>query len=738
MLRTRLDSIVSDIHKEKIEINSLIVYFLNAKIRFINAIEQTVMLYFDYYLSRISYYLENVPTSQSTMPFLHLNRVLDICNSSILTFYDEYREEAINQRTIYEKQGEFLHKTPLALKIARVEYATRGVLIDTDAANVDYKNQWVTKREWDAFTTAIAIARNAMSIVSTEQEVENEIKALDLADTMFNSAKKEGSFVDTTMFTNAFNIAEAERKAVIVSDDSKKVYYKDFWVTLNELKQLNDSIAEAQKRIAVVRNDEQVVSATKYLTNAISVFEDAKKKGTYVDKTALEIVIFKAEKEIENVEISISATNVDYKKMWVQQDKWETFVAAIENAKDRLPVVSTDEEVEEAADALAKAVKDFNNIKKKGTYIDKTTLEAVIKKAETEIESIYVSTTGSDVDNKAWWVTQKEHDKFRDILKNFTHICKNAMTDEQVLDETNKLKERVSDFVKLKKKGRYVNTSLLEKAIKDAEDAQKDIVIDTDADNVDSRKFWVTQKEYDDLTASIMHAKGRLPLVIADEEVIKVADSLFTATTAFISCEKKGSFVDKSILSKEILNAENSMMGVLVNNNSANVSYKNDWVTQRSWDILTNSIISAQDSIKNVLTYKQVKNAAKRMREAVNNFNKSKQKGTFVDTTLLSTVIKNAEAKLESISVDEDGSNVMINHLWTTKEEWDAFNLAIVEARNTMGIVKNDEQVVEAAELLISAIGSFDSVLKFGHMSGSETDDILVQETNDIENELVE
>lgn len=76
------------------------------------------------------------------------------------------------------------------------------------------------------------------------------------------------------------------------------------------------------------------------------------------------------------------------------------------------------------------------------------------------------------------------------------------------------------------------------------------------------------------------------------------------------------------------------------------------------------------------------------MREAVNNFNKSKQKGTFVDTTLLSTVINNAEAKLESISVDEDGGNVMINHLWTTKEEWDVFNLAIVEARNVMGIVK--------------------------------------------------
>lgn len=738
MLRTRLDSIVSDIHKEKIEINSLIVYLLNAKIRFINAIEQTVNLYFDYYLSRISYYLENIPTPRPTTPFLSLNRILDICNSSILTFYDEYRKEAINQRTIYEKQGEFLHKTPLALKIARVEYATRGVLIDTDAANVDYKNQWVTKREWDAFTTAIAIARNAMSIVSTEQEVEKEIKALDLANAMFNSVKKEGSFVDTTIFTTAFNIAEAERKTVIVSDDSEKVYYKDFWVTLNELKQLNYSIAEAQKKIAVVRNDEQVVSATKYLTKAISAFEEAKKKGTYVDKTALEIVIFKAEKEIENVEISISAINVDYKKMWVQQDKWEAFVSAIENAKERISIVSTDEEVEEATDALAKAVKDFNNIKKKGTYIDKTTLEAVIKKAETEIESIYVSTTGSDVDNKEWWLTQKEHDKFRDILKNTSRICKNATTDEQVLDETNKLKERVSDFAKLKKKGRYVNTSLLEKAIKDAEDAQKDIVIDTDADNVDNRRFWVTQKEYDDLAGSIIHAKSRLPLIIADEEVIKAADSLFTAIIAFKSCEKKGSFVDKSILSKEILEAENSMMGVLVNDNSANVSYKNDWVTQRSWDILTNSIILAQDSIKNVLTYKQVKNAAKRMREAVDSFNKSKQKGTFVDTTLLSTVIKNAEAKLESISVDEDGNNVMINHLWTTKEEWDVFNLAIVEARNAMGIVKNDEQVVEAAELLISAIGTFDSVLKFGHMSGSEVNDTLVRETNDIENEQVE
>lgn len=735
MLRTRLDNVVADIHREEIEINSLIVSLLNAKIRFIDAIEQTVKLYFDYHLSRISYYLENIPTPWSSTPYLALNRILDICNSSILAFYDEYRKDANYQKTIYEEQDELLHKTPLTLMIERAEYATRGILIDTNAANVDYKRQWVTKREWDVFAAAIAIAQDAMSIVSTEQEIKDEVNALDSAVSMFVSAKKDGSFVDTTMLANALNIAETEKKAVIVSDKSDKVYYKSVWVTQNELEQLNDAIAEAQERVVVVHNDEQVVIATDSLTKAIADFVKSKKKGTYVDKSALEAVIIKAEREKENVEISTTATNVDYKKMWVQQDKWESFVSAIANAKDELSTVSTDDEVREATNALEKAVKDFSKTKKNGNYVDKTALEEVIKMADTEIEDTFVSTTGSDVDNKKWWVTQSEYDTFRNILKNVTSVCKEATTDEQVLDAANKLKGKVTDFTKLKKKGKFVDKSRLEKAIKDAEDAQKDIVIDMDADNVDSRRIWVIQKEYDDLVESIMLAKSKLPSIKTDEEVIKESDTLFAATAAFNNCKKKGSFVDKSILSEEILKAEESMVGVLIDVNSTNVSYKNDWVTQRTWDILTNSIMSARNSIKNVLTEKQVKNAAERMKEAVDSFNKSKQKGIYVDTTILSTVIKNAEAKLETVSVDEDGNNVRIDHLWATKENWDVFNFAIGEARNAMDTVKDDEQVVDAAEVLTSAIGTFDSVLKTGLMSESKADDISVQGVNNTESE---
>ncbi len=708
---------------------------MNAKIRFIDAIEQIVKLYFDYHLNRISYYLENIPTAWSSTLFLSLNRILDICNSSILTFYDEYRKDANYQKTIYEKQDEILHKTPLVLMIKRAEYATRGVLIDTNATNVDYKKQWVTKREWDTFATAIAIARDAMSIVSTEQEVKDEVNALNLAAAMFASAKKDGAFVDTTMLVNALNIAEIEKKSVIVSDNSDKVYYKSVWVTKNELEQLNDSIAEAQERIAVVHNDEQVVAATNSLTKAIADFTKTKKQGTYVNKSALEEIIIKAEREIENVEINVTATNVDYKKMWVQQDKWESFVSAIVNSKNRLSTVSTDDEVSEAVNALAKAVEDFSNTKKKGNHVDKTALEAIIKIANTEMKEVLISTTSSDVDNKKWWVTQNEYDIFKNILKNFTYICKDATTDEQVLEATNKLKEKVADFIKLKKKGIFVDKSRLEKAIKDAEDAQKDIVIDTNADNVDSRRFWVTQKEYNDLVESIMLAKSKLPSIKTDEEVSKESDSLFAAIIAFNHCEKKGTFLDKSILSKEILKAEDAMVGVFVDVNSANVSYKNDWVTQRSWDILTNSIMSARNSIKNVITEKQVKNAAERIREAVDNFNKSKQKGTYVDTTILSTIIKNAEAKLETVLIDEDGSNIMIDCLWATKEDWNIFNLAIREAYNAMDIVKNDEQVVEAAEILTSAIGTFDLALKTGAMSEPKAGNISVQEVNNTESE---
>lgn len=47
----------------------------------------------------------------------------------------------------------------------------------------------------------------------------------------------------------------------------------------------------------------------------------------------------------------------------------------------------------------------------------------------------------------------------------------------------------MANLTKIKKKGKFVDKSPLEKALKDAEDAQKDIVIDTDASNVDNRSF---------------------------------------------------------------------------------------------------------------------------------------------------------------------------------------------------------------------------------------------------------
>lgn len=722
MLRTKLDNIVANIHKEKIETHSLIVCLLNAKIKFIDAIEQTVKLYFDYHLNRISYYMENIPASWPSIPVFPLDRLLDICNSSILTFYDKYRKDADCQKTMYETQNQLFHKTPLALAIERAKYVTRGVLIDTDATNVDYKNQWVTQREWDAFAVSLASACDAMSIVSTEQEITDEINALDLAVSIFSSAKKNGLFVDITMLINAIDIAKAEKKDVVVSDNSDKVYYKSSWVTQSQLKQLNNSIEEAQKKIKEVRNDEQVVLAANSLTKAIDVFIKAKKNGTYIDKSTLEAIIIKAEAEIENVEISTAAINVDYKKMWVQQDKWEVFITAIAVAKNKFFSVSTDEEVDEATNILAKAMKDFINDKKKGSHLDKSALETAIKTAKTEMGTISVSTTGADVDNKKWWVTQKEYDAFKDILKSITYIYENSTVDEQVLDAVNKLKEKITDFIKIKKKGKFVDKSRLENAIKDAENAQNNIVIDTDANNVDNRHYWVTQKEYDDLAELIMYAKKSLPSLVTDDEVVDASDSLIAATITFNNCQKKGTFVDKSILSKEIVEAENSMVGVLIDTNSINVNYKNDWVTQRAWDILANSIVLTQNSVKNVLTDKQVKNAAKRMRKAVDSFNKSKQKGTFVDTTILSTVIKNAEKKLESIAIDEDGTNIVTEHLWAAKEDWDLFNQAIEDARNAMNTVKNDEQVVEAAEILTAEIEAFDSVLKFGLMVKSKED----------------
>lgn len=156
-------------------------------------------------------------------------------------------------------------------------------MIDIDAANVDYKNQWVTQAEWDALATAITAAQDTMSTATTDQQVTDEAYALKTPTAIFNSAKKQGTFLDKTTLTAAIASAQTEMRRILIDTDATNVDYKNQWVTQAEWDMLAAAITAAQDAMSTVAIDQHVADGFYETGQSFSLSEEIRGHGEVIN-----------------------------------------------------------------------------------------------------------------------------------------------------------------------------------------------------------------------------------------------------------------------------------------------------------------------------------------------------------------------------------------------------------------------------------------------------------------------
>jgi hypothetical protein len=167
---------------------------------------------------------------------------------------------------------------------------------------------------------------------------------------------------DSSSLEDVIMRAEAAKEGVVVSDDGKDVVPGTKWVTEDKLEALNDAIASAQALAGDAAAPQFLVNeAVSRLTEAISVFNNAKQNGTkntgftQVEFTALKTAANDAK---EGIRVSVNGNGVPVTGYWVTQTVLDTFNAAIATAGT---VVS-----DSAYLALSNALAEFNEAKQPG------------------------------------------------------------------------------------------------------------------------------------------------------------------------------------------------------------------------------------------------------------------------------------------------------------------------------------------------------------------------------------
>jgi hypothetical protein len=283
-----------------------------------------------------------------------------------------------------------------------------------------------------------------------------------------------------------------------------------------------------------------------------------------------------------------------------------------------------------------------------------------------------------------------------------------------------------------------VDKTTLNTAVSAAKAAKAGVKVATEAANVPSGTYWVTQEAMDTLNAAITTAEAVSQKAGATEtEVTSAVTALNSAVATFNGAKTLGSgegtVADTTDLTTAISAAETAKSGVAVNTDAANVPTGTDWVTQEVMTALESAITVAEGVVQSAsATQDDVTNAKTTLDSAVSTFNSAKQAGT-------KTVVggSNGEGEqLEPTSMDGFAFNSTVNGKTvvamldddavklTTGEELTAFFEVIKDNVNQTVTVKDGK---DKAKVTLHTSGTVD---------GSETAADLVVAEVDMEDLL--
>ena len=180
-----------------------------------------------------------------------------------------------------------VNKTELEKAINAAEAAKKNIKTSADGKDVVPSDKWTTTEEMKALEAAISEAKKVDKDANAKQEAVNKAKSdLEKATKKFKDSLKAGmkeAKADKAELEKAIKAAEEAKKNIKTSADGKDVEPTDRWTTSEEMKALEEAIAEARKVDEDANAKQEAVNkAEADLEKATKKFTDSLKAGMKV------------------------------------------------------------------------------------------------------------------------------------------------------------------------------------------------------------------------------------------------------------------------------------------------------------------------------------------------------------------------------------------------------------------------------------------------------------------------
>lgn len=183
--------------------------------------------------------------------------------------------------------------------------------------------------------------------------------------------------VDTTVLEKAIEAAEAAKKDVVATDKTAaEVAEGTKFVSTAMDKSLKDAIAVAKQTLAAASSQDEINGVAEALNKVVEMYKASIQIGTLVaavDTTVLDKAIESAEAAKKNVMVTDKpASEVEEGTKFVSTAADQALKDAIAAAKQAKAEAKTEEAVKAAAEALNKAVAEYEKSCQIGTYAEPT------------------------------------------------------------------------------------------------------------------------------------------------------------------------------------------------------------------------------------------------------------------------------------------------------------------------------------------------------------------------------
>ncbi|MCQ5131066.1 S-layer homology domain-containing protein [Butyricicoccus faecihominis] len=439
-------------------------------------------------------------------------------------------------------------KTALKSALKAAEAALTGVSGTDEAADkVLLGVQFVTTAQMKAYQDALAAANAVVSAADANTAaVAAAVEALNTALSTFNGQKQNGTWNEVgelqAALSDALKAADTAKANIQTSENGLDVAPTAQWVTADVMAAFDKTIADA----AAVKDSTDAAVLGQALANvnaATASFGSAKKSGASIDTAKLVTAINNAGLNINSVTIGDKET-IDNNITVVTKAVSATYGSAIDAAIAAVENPANQKAVNDALAALNEATKAFNDAKASGA-VDKASLNAAIKAAAVNVNSVAVSKDGSDVTGQ--YVLQADVETYQTAIEAAQAVASGSGSDntqEKVDAAVADLSEATAKFNAAKQSAK-ADKAALTKAIEDANGRLETAKVSDDGKNLigggalHAGDTYYNAKDVETYRVAIAEAQKVANAADSTQQQITAAvTALNNATTSFINTMK--------------------------------------------------------------------------------------------------------------------------------------------------------------------------------------------------------